>query len=330
LPQLTVDHQRHPRFGEQITAGEVFAESHVQALLVVRRGVILHESYPGMDPAQRHSWMSVSKLVINCLLGHLQMEGQLDMEASVTHYLPELKHLATVRIQDLADMNVPLSIDEADYQDPNSSFWKWGAAVGWFDPRHYSGDMKSLLREIRLLDESTRERPGVVFYTGASSQILSWIIETVTGAPILTLFTTGIWHHLGAVSPAAACVDDDENIFAGGGYLSTLRDLARFGHIWSRRGVAPDGTRIFADEWVDDVRSGAGCEIISDHRYHNHAYSRGGGLLHQGHSGQMLWVNPDTETVIACFGAIPHPLGQEPWTCRNLALAAEAIDRELG
>jgi hypothetical protein len=45
--------------------------------------------------------------------------------------------------------------------------------------------------------------------------------------------------------------------------------------------------------------------------------------------GQMLWANPQTRTVVACFGAVMHPNGQEPWTTRAQLLAAEAIDAWL-
>jgi CubicO group peptidase (beta-lactamase class C family) len=116
--------------------------------------------------------------------------------------------------------------------------------------------------------------------------------------------------------------------FVGGGYSSTLRDLARYGTIWARRGVAPDGTRIFDEAWLKENTAGKGPKI-RDYRYHNQSYSKGGAITHQGHSGQMLWVHPESGTVVVTFGSMTTAGGGNNWSRQAYLLLAEAIDQHL-
>ncbi len=117
--------------------------------------------------------------------------------------------------------------------------------------------------------------------------------------------------------------------FVGGGYSSTLRDLARYGTIWANRGVAPDGTRIFPEAWMKENMSGKGPRMRGDYRYHNQSYSNQTAIVHQGHSGQMLWVNPSSGTVVVCFSSMTTPGGGMKWSGQALLSLAEAIDKHL-
>jgi len=121
-----------------------------------------------------------------------------------------------------------------------------------------------------------------VRYTGSSSQVLAWVIEHLTGVPTTVAYERYLWQHLGAVADASISIDRHGVPFVGGGWLSTLRDLARYGMIWANRGVAPDGTRLFDDAWIEENTAGKGPKVFKDWGYHNHAYSRNGGLAHPG------------------------------------------------
>ena len=99
--------------------------------------------------------------------------------------------------------------------------------------------------------------------------------------------------------------------------------------IWADQRECPDGTRLFDRSWMQENRSGKGQLVYRDCRYRNHAYSRGNGITHGGHSGQLLWVNPTTRTVVACFGDFPDPNGQNRWSARLQIAMAEAVDHRL-
>ncbi len=52
-------------------------------------------------------------------------------------------------------------------------------------------------------------------------------------------------------------------------------------------------------------------------------------IVHQGHSGQILWVNPQSGTIVACFGSVTTPGGGNRWSRQAHVALAEAIDQYL-
>jgi len=330
--QVTIPDETFPHRDVPLPARRVFDLGNGQGILVVRHGKIVFEDYPGMDPAQRHHWMSISKSAVNMLMGRLVMEGKLDLTRKVEDYLPELKGkgYGGFTVQEVADMDADVDMNESNYTAPTSPFWDWGRAIGWFaDDGRWPGGVKQLLLTIERRPRPDGEAAQKVRYTGSNSQTLAWIIERQSGRPMQQYFEESIWRHIGAVADAVVSVDRHGVPFAGGGMSSTLRDLARYGTIWVNRGVAPDGTRVFDAAWLEENTSGKGLIIMRDYRYHNHSYSKNGAIVHQGHSGQMLWVHPGHGTIVACFGSNTEPTGQKRWSARALLLMAEAIDREL-
>jgi CubicO group peptidase (beta-lactamase class C family) len=330
--QVTIPDETFPHRDVPLPARRVFEIGNGQGILVVRHGKIVFEDYPGMDPGQRHHWMSISKSAVNMLMGRLVMEGKLDLTRKVEDYLPELagKGYGSFTVQELADMDADVDMNESDYTSPTSPFWNWGRASGWFaDDGRWPGGVKQLLLTIERRPRPTGEAAQKVRYTGSNTQTLAWIIERQSGRPMQQYFEESIWRHIGAVADAAVSVDRHGVPFAGGGLSSTLRDLARYGTIWATGGLAPDGTRVFDAAWLEENTSGKGLLVMRDYRYHNHSYSKNGAIVHQGHSGQMLWVHPGHGTIVACFGSNTEPTGQKRWSSRALLFMAEAIDREL-
>lgn len=327
---VRIPDEKFPERNKRISARRMLSWTNTQAVIVVRQGRIVVEEYPGMDPSQRHHWMSISKLATNVLLGKLVTERALDPRRTVAQYLPEMRGTgyAEFTLQQVADMDAEVTMNEDDYQDPKSPFWDWGRAIGWFaDDGRWPGGVKQLLRSLQRLPR--RQKTDEVCYTSSSTQVLAWVMERVSGQRTKVMFEREIWQRLGAVANAAVTVDCRGVPFVGGGYMSTLRDLARFGLIWANRGVAPDGTRLFGERWVRENTSGKGLKVFVDWRYHNHSYSHGAGISHQGHSCQTLWVNPQTQTVVAAFSSVLRPNGLDAWSARAHLFTAEAIDRFL-
>lgn len=338
VPQLldvvTITHnaEEFPKAGSTIPLRELFGWTNGQGILVVRHGKIVFEEYPGMDPSQRHHWMSVSKTTLNVLMGKLVMEGKLDLRKKVEDYLPELqgKGYGSFTVQELADMDADVSVDEKNYHDPKSAFWDFGRSMGWFgDDGKWPGGVKQFLATVNRLDKPKGEPGESTRYTSTNTMVLGWIVEKITQEPLTEYVEHNIWRHLGAVANATVTVDKHGFPFVGGGYSSTLRDLARYGTIWGNQGVAPDGTRIFAEAWMKENMSGKGPKSRGDYRYRNQSYSNGTGIVHQGHSGQMLWVNPSSGTIVVCFSSMTTPSGGTTWSRTAHIGMAEAIDKHL-
>ena len=337
VPQLlddvkaTLREKEFPRAGTALPVRKLLSWVNCQGVLVVRNGKIVFEEYPGMDPGQRHHWMSVSKSTLNMLLGKLVAGKQLDLTKKVEDYVPELrgKGYGGFTLQQLADMDADVSMDEKNYHDPKSAFWDFGRSMGWFgDDGKWPGGNKQFLATLTRLDRPAGEAGESVRYTSSNSQVLGWIIEKVTQEPLADYFEHNVWRHIGAVANASVTVDRHGFPFVGGGYSSTLRDLARYGTIWANRGVAPSGARIFEESWLDENTAGKGPKL-RDYRYHNQSYSKGSALAHQGHSGQMLWVNPASGTIVVTFGSTTTPGGGNAWSRQAYLAVAEAIDQHL-
>jgi CubicO group peptidase (beta-lactamase class C family) len=333
LDSVTVafNEKEFPRAGTAIPLRELMSWVNCQGILVVRHGKIIFEEYPGMDPGQRHHWMSVSKTTLNMLMGKLVAEGKLDLRRKVEDYVPEMKGrgYGSFTVQELADMNADVSMDEKNYHDPKSAFWGFGRSMGWFhDDGKWPGGNKQFLTTLTRLDKPSGEAGETVRYTSSNSQVIAWIIEKITGEPLAEYFESSIWRHVGAVANASVTVDKHGFPFVGGGYSSTLRDLARYGTIWANKGVAPDGTRIFDEAWMKENTSGKGPKI-RDYRYHNQSYSKESAIAHQGHSGQMLWVNTASGTIVVCFGSTTTPSGGNAWSRQAYVLLAEMVDQHL-
>jgi CubicO group peptidase (beta-lactamase class C family) len=329
---IAFNEEGFPRAGTTISLRELFGWTNGQGILVVRHGKIVFEEYPGMDPSQRHHWMSVSKTTINMLMGKLVAEGKLDLRKKVEDYVPELKgkDYGSFTLQELADMNADVNMDEKDYHDPKSTFWDFGRATGWFgDDGKWPGGAKQFLGTLRRLEKPKGEAGEGTRYTSSNTMVLGWIIEKITQEPLTEYVEHSIWRHIGAAANASVTVDKHGFPLVSGGYSSTLRDLARYGTIWANQGVAPDGTRIFAEAWMKENMSGKGPKLRGDYRYRNQSYSNGTAIGHQGHSGQMLWVNPSSGTIVVCFSSMTTPGGGTTWSRPAHTRMAEAIDKHL-
>lgn len=333
LDEVTLRFQEpeFPQPDKALTARELFDWINAQGILVVRNGKIVFEDYPGMDPGLRHMWMSISKSILNMLLGLLVREGKLDMTKNVEHYIADLrkKDYGGFTVQELADMNADVDMNESDYQDPKSPFWAFGRSMNWFtDDGRWPGGNKQFLTTVKRLEKAAGEKAGKVRYTSSNSQVLAWLIENVSGRPFAEVVEDRLWKRIGAVANASYSVDKTGFPFAGGGFSTTLRDLARYGTIWANKGLAPDGTRVFEEAWIKENTSGKG-PVIGKYNYRNQSYSNGTAITHQGHSGQILWVNPQSGTIVACFSSVTTPGGGNRWSRQAHLALAEAIDQYL-
>lgn len=329
--RFTADIENSPIAGQVLSVADAFDWLEMRALIVLKNNRVVVETYKGMHPDQRHHWMSISKATINMLMGMLVSQGELDLNKSIGDYVSTLNRTdyGQFRIQDVANMDVGVSMNEEDYSNPNAEFRKWARAAGWLPENgRFPDGLKGLLRDIQRRERDTGP-DRKAHYTGSSSQAVAWVIEEITGLPIVDAIETFIWSRLGAEQDAFASVDAHGVMFVGGGMVSSLRDLARFGSIWTRKGLLPNGERLFSEQWTNECTDGSGPMVAGHWRYHNQGYSRGTELIHQGHSGQMLWANPATDTQVCCFGASMLPNGSNAQTMQVQIQMAEAIDRAL-
>jgi CubicO group peptidase (beta-lactamase class C family) len=313
-------------------------QTFTDGLLVLRGREILHEQYfNGMTPDTRHLLMSISKSLCSSIVGQYVTNGVIDVDALVSHYLPELTDSAygDASVQQVLDMTVAVEYDET-YDDPTSQVQTHDRVAGWRTSRPGDPpDSYAFLAGLRKAGHHGR----TFAYCSANTDVLAWLLERAGGRPYAELLATDLWSRIGAEHDAFVTVDRSGFASANGGVCVTLRDLARFGRVVLDGGARPDGSTVIPPAWVADTRSGgdpgAAVESMRDAHpngsYRNQFWITGdshGAFYGVGIHGQYVWMDPAADVVIAKLSSLPDADDTDNWVthvsyfdalCRTLA-----------
>jgi hypothetical protein len=246
----------------------------------------------------------------------------------VTTLIPELADsgFATATVAEIADMTASIAYDE-DYTDAGDAptggrttgFADYMVALGLVPP---GPDLApDTPRSIRAL--LARIAPGAgphgraFAYATPTADVLGWIVERAFGAPYAEVLQDRIWARIGAEHDAVLSLDPAGVALTGGGLGMTTRDLARFGLVFTGCG-SDEGDPVVPAAVTEQIRRGGEPDAFSldDHyayltgyTYRDQWWLPGGPsrpISAWGIHGQMLWVDPDAELVIASHGGGPH------------------------
>ena len=308
--------------GAAMTVSEVLAASETDGFLVLHRGRVVFEDYRrGMTQASPHILFSVSKSVTGILAGILVGRSQLDPEAPVVDYLPEVAGSAYdgATLRHLLDMTTGIAFVE-DYLATQGPIIEYRKATGWnpLAPGEAPGDLRSFLAGLR-----GRVRPhGEVFrYLSPNSDLLGWVIERAAGRRFAALLGEALWRPLGAEAEASITLDRLGASRAAGGLSTTLRDLGRLGQLLLQGG-ARGGAAVVPAGWIADIRQNGDPALWAAGdmaqafpgwplRYRNQWYVLGedeAPYLGLGIHGQMLFVDPGRALVAVKFSSQPEPV----------------------
>ena len=236
------------------TLDQFVASGPVDGLLILHHGEIVYERYPRMGADDRHLIFSVTKAFVGTVVAMLEDRGRLDLNQPVETYLPEMKgtNWAGVRVRDVADM--ASGIDGAEdypdaYTNPIHAIFQMEASLGLqplssgMAPSVVSGDAYGFLRTMGRV-----RPPGVQReYVSANTLMLAAIVERVTGERLADVIGVNIWSHIGAQGDALLLLNRQGFPVAHAGLVMTLRDMARFGLLFTlrpRSGPAGDLRRL--------------------------------------------------------------------------------------
>jgi CubicO group peptidase (beta-lactamase class C family) len=302
---------------ETMTWAQSLEANYTDAIVVLHRGRIVYERYFGvMQPHQPHMAMSVTKSLFGTLGAMLVAEGKLDENALVTRYIPELAGTAyaDATVRQVLDMTIGVKYSE-NYADPKAEIWQYARAGGVFPRPPGDGGPTSFYGYLRTLQKEGAH--GEAFaYKSVNTDVLGWLIRRATGQTVGQVLSERIWQKLGAEHDAYLVIDSEGTEFAGGGFNSTVRDLARFGEMM-RLGGRLNGRQIVPQAVVDDIRRGAdpaqfakaGYALLAGWSYRNMwwvSHNEHGAYTARGIHGQVIYIDPKAEMVIARFGS--HPL----------------------
>lgn len=238
------------------TVGSILAAASTDAWAVIHDDIIVAEHYrPHMNNETQHLLMSVSKSVLSLTFGSLVEDGTINLESTVGELIPAMRNsgYADAAIADVLDMRTGVRFSE-EYLDPESEVRKLDGAVGWAVPRPC--DPATLAEFLPTL---TKEAPhgGPFVYRSADSDVLGWVIESVTGRRYAEVASERLWARIGASHDATITVDPKGLGMFDGGTSTTLLDLARFAHVMLRGGRSLTGEQIVSPEWVEDIFTGS-------------------------------------------------------------------------
>ena len=302
--------------GEITTLATLLDDTYTDGFLVLKDGAIVHERYfNGMDERTLHLSQSVAKSFTGAIAGILVGKGLLDVEAPVTHYIPELAATAWkgATLQQVLDMTTGVRFSE-DYTDPYSEIGWVDVASGWKPPPPGTDpgyNWPSHVFDVILRLKETERPHGTRFvYRSIETDLLAFCMERVTGKRLPQIFSDELWQKMGAEENAAFTVDPAGYALADGGLNASLRDYGRFGQL-----LLEDGGGIIPAPWVDATRTGNHAifgapysETLPGGAYRNMCWiedSRARNLMARGVFGQWIYVNYDHAMVVVKLSSWP-------------------------
>src|SRR6266496_745990 len=320
-----------------------WAESCTDGFLVLHRGTIVAEHYfNGLTPDAPHLLMSISKSMTSAVAGVLAGSGALPVSARVEDVVPELRGTSFegATVQDLLDMRAGTRFDE-DYDNPAADVRTYERVYLWRPDDGQPRPQGALGYFATLANDGPHGGP--FRYRSILTDVLAWVIERAAGARLHELIAAELWQPLGAEFDAEITVDPHGNPMADGGICATLRDAARFGELYLRRGRR-EGREVLPAWWVDDTVRGApdgadaflaGGGLPPGHpagpHYRNCWWVDDPGLpfYHaSGINGQHIFVHVPSQTVVVKLSTWPTALS--PWleaTVHGVHAIAAALQR---
>src|SRR5215470_10049207 len=116
-----------------------------------------------------------------------------------------------------------------------------------------------------MLRTIKRERPAGEkwAYTSSNTVVIGEIVSRVSGKSLADTISDVIWSKMGAEHDALLIQNERGHPMSGAGMAATLRDVARFGLLFTKN--APAGqTRVISDAIVKRMFTGYGSQRTAD------------------------------------------------------------------
>ena len=294
------------------------ADSPVQGIMVLHRGEIAYETYPGMRKTDNHVWMSNAKILSSLLIGQLEEENRIDVQKTVGHYLDDAKGTAweNIKVLDVLNMQSGLDLEENPASrkgdTPYGRFAKAEAGVP-----NSKGVVES--HNEALLSIPQLHEPGNAFeYSSANTQMLGLLIEAITGVRLNEALTERVWRHSGMAGDGLLGLSPQGNGIIHGLVSSRLEDLAKTGLLYTPSWDKTASRRVVSKSMVETIQSSGteenymrgtlGPHLADAFRerpqfnsYQWDAVFADGDIYKSGMNGQGIYVSPERDVVIVWF-----------------------------
>jgi CubicO group peptidase (beta-lactamase class C family) len=317
-------------------------QSTTMGMVIVHKGKIVFETYPRMEEYQKPLYWSVTKAFVSTVLAILEDRGLVDVSKPIEFYIPELKdsQLAGITVRNALDMASGIDCAD-DYDDFESCYYRFETSLGDGFPTKTSPDNPYDM--LIQYDYGYWAKQGTGFdYSGVNTFLVGWIVEKITGMPFQDALTREVWRHIGA--------EADAFIFAGrygvpltsGGLMAKVRDVARFGLLFTPSYKVVSDKKIISDRYLDMILNGGRPDLLANARsgkspdgkppkgikhnvyqwdlvFDNNDFYKGGW------GGQGLLINPDRDYVAVYTGYFKDRENSEIGALRFLRQVLEGV-----
>ncbi len=301
-------------------------------MVVIHGQHLLFERYaPDFGPHRPHSIQSITKTLMNLIVGLLVEQGVLDLSETVEHYVPEIgTGYAKATLQHVLDMDVVNDYSE-DFSDPQASYYDHEEAMGWRLPREPAREktQHGFIRAIASAD--TANRSGHTQYKDANTEVLAWVAERASRRPLRS-FLADIADAAGLEDPLYITTDREGVPTLSGGASMTARDLARYFSLFVRYGRGVNGQRVGSDSFIRQTLA-RGVPLAPPNQrilYSNHLRICGRLIMHSGWGGQYAMANLDTGRVAVIFSVIEDQHADSPAYFASLRNTLAAVVSAVG
>lgn len=317
--------------GETISWHDAHAKSETDSIGVLHRGKLISESYFGFAHAHKpHLIQSCAKSFVGLMAEMMIEAGDLDEDELIPHYLPELSDSAWshARVRDVLDMQTNMRFYE-NYLDPASDVWQMLRAAGMIPTP--PGQPVTGFTDFLPTVKSAGPCGKVFAYREPNIFVLNWLLSRLQGKHLNEQLSERIWQHIGAEHDALYMVDP--NGFCATAAV-TLRDYLRFGEVVRTGGNGLISERVRASIFGGGDRkkfAAAKMEGLEGWSYRSQFWMRHheGRIIAtaRGAHGQILYIDPEKELVIARFGSPKLPTGSQHY--HILMPLFDAITKEV-
>jgi len=296
-----------------------------------------------MRPSDFHVWMSVAKTTASLVVRLLAEEGKVDVEKPIDSYMPALRNTewAGTRVIDVLDMASGMDIieNQAGRENPRSVISRYNLASS--GEKNADGEKESLFELIR---SAKRSGPaGKAFdYSSVNTTLLALLAETVENKRWSDIYQERVWSKMTVEGDMQVAIAPDSTPLPHGLVASRLRDMARYGMLYTPSWNKAARERIVSQAYVREIQTGGRKEIFlkgelgnrlttasfpasppSANHWQWDAVWPDGDFYKGGVYGQGLYVSPDKDLVIVWFStAMSNDLTQY---ARQIAINTPAL-----
>lgn len=288
---------------------------HTGSIIVVHKGAIVYEKYFSMLPQDQHSLQSVTKVITSTLVTRLINEKKIDKNKSIEKYIEELNgsDWQGITVKDILDMRSGMDSASIDFE-----------SGPFTNPKHKNYQLESALGILAKADNTPesvykfiaglkRERTPELKaeYSNINTFVLGWLVEKVTGKKYVDLVTEMIWKPMGASSDAYMCLSKNGIPWPHGGMSVTLRDLARFGMLYTKSEIIAKKESIISFAQIKEIFDAPAIDNpIAPFKWAYQWDLASDGIMSKGgFGGQILMIHPEKEIVIAYFNYVDKDWG---------------------